>query len=216
MATAFDNAAFDRGTDVILRFFTTEQAEALVAYRGDEPIQSRIEELASKNTEGELSEQERAEYEGYLRANKFIAILQAKRASCWLRNHSHGRCHTKLVRHRAGNRCEYCGLPQAQSPLAPLHVEHIVPIKHGAVTIQTTSRWLVSTANLHKGSNVAGYDPHTGLLTELFHPRRQKWAEHFRRDGVVIVGLTAIGRATIEVLRMNSDEQLQLRIVSGW
>jgi hypothetical protein len=36
-----------------------------------------------------------------------------------------------LVRQRAGNRCEYCGLPQAQSPLARLHVEHILPKKHG-------------------------------------------------------------------------------------
>lgn len=78
MATTFDTAAFDRGTDAILRFFTTQQAEAMVAYRGDEAIQARIEDLAHKNTEGELTEQERAEYEGYVQANKFIAVLQAK------------------------------------------------------------------------------------------------------------------------------------------
>jgi hypothetical protein len=78
MATTFDPAAFDRGTDVILQFFTSEQATALAAYRGDESIQARIEELARKSTEGELTDQERAEYEGYVRANKFIATLQAK------------------------------------------------------------------------------------------------------------------------------------------
>jgi len=39
-------------------------------------LQIQIEELAMKSTEGELSTTERAEYEGYVRANKFIAILQ--------------------------------------------------------------------------------------------------------------------------------------------
>lgn len=37
----------------------------------------------------------------------------------------------RLVRERAGNRCEYCGLHQDESPLAVLHVEHIRPRKHG-------------------------------------------------------------------------------------
>jgi hypothetical protein len=78
MATTFDTAAFDRGTDAVLQFFTHDQAAALVAYRGDESLRSRIEELAAKNTEGELTDQERAEYEGYVQANKFVAVLQAK------------------------------------------------------------------------------------------------------------------------------------------
>lgn len=78
MAITLDTAAFDRGTDPILEFFTADQARALAAYRGDEALRTRIEELAQKNTEGELTESERAEYEGYVQANKFIAILQAK------------------------------------------------------------------------------------------------------------------------------------------
>ena len=57
---------------------TRQQAEGLVQYRGDSALQARIEELAEKNTEGELTDPERAEYEGYVRANKFIATLQAK------------------------------------------------------------------------------------------------------------------------------------------
>jgi hypothetical protein len=78
MATAFDTAAFDAGTDPILQFFTPEQARRLIAFRGDAAIQARFEDLAARNTEGLLSEEERAQYEGYVRANKFIAILQAK------------------------------------------------------------------------------------------------------------------------------------------
>jgi len=120
-----------------------------------------------------------------------------------------------LVRVRASNRCEYCGLRQEQSPLASLHVEHVVPKKHGGSDDPDNLALACIDCNLHKGSNIAGYDPDTGLLTELFHPRRHQWAEHFRWNGVFIVGVTPIGRTTVAVLRLNSDEQLQLRTVSG-
>jgi hypothetical protein len=50
----------------------------LTIHLGPHPVQAqaRIEELAGKSTEGQLTETERAEYAGYVRANKFIAILQ--------------------------------------------------------------------------------------------------------------------------------------------
>ena len=73
-----DAVAFDRATDGLLSFFTPEQARALIAYRGEACLRGRIEELADKNTEGELTADERAEYEGYVRANRFVAILQGK------------------------------------------------------------------------------------------------------------------------------------------
>ena len=73
-----DANAFDRGTDPILQFFTVEQARDIVQYTGDLELQRVIEELAAKANEGQLTPEERAEYEGYIRANKFVAILQAK------------------------------------------------------------------------------------------------------------------------------------------
>jgi len=78
MATGFDTAAFERGTDPILRFFTVEQARAIAEFRGDDSLEARIAELAAKCNEGELTPGEQAEYEAYVRANKFIALLQAK------------------------------------------------------------------------------------------------------------------------------------------
>ena len=78
MSTTFDTTAFDKGTDPILKFFTVDQARAIVSFRGDAQLQARIEELAAKCNEGDLSPEEVAEYEGYVKANKFIAILQAK------------------------------------------------------------------------------------------------------------------------------------------
>lgn len=78
MTTQADTSAFDRGTDQILPLLTFEQAQKLVAFQGEPELQARIEELAARSTEGQLTNEERAEYEGYARANKFIAVLQAK------------------------------------------------------------------------------------------------------------------------------------------
>lgn len=118
------------------------------------------------------------------------------------------------VRQRAGGRCEYCGLRQEQSPLAALHIEHITPKKHGGTDDPDNLALACIDCNLRKGTNVAGYDPATGVLTELFHPRRHIWSEHFAPQGPLIIGKTPIGRATVEVLQLNSEEQLQLRVVS--
>lgn len=41
-------------------------------------IPSEPRQLAERANEGELTAEEQAEYEGYVRANKFVAILQAK------------------------------------------------------------------------------------------------------------------------------------------
>ncbi len=65
--------------------------------------------------------------------------------------------------------------------------------------------------NLHKGPNLTGLDPATGDLTPLFHPRRHIWSEHFSVRGVQIEGVTAIGRATVQVLAINDPRRLELR-----
>jgi hypothetical protein len=116
-----------------------------------------------------------------------------------------------LVRTRASNRCEYCQLPQEDSPLAPLHIEHIIPQKHGGSDDLDNLALACIDCNLHKGSNLTGIDPETNEVMELFHPRLQEWSTHFAWDGISIVGLTAIGRTTVRVLAMNSDDQLALR-----
>jgi hypothetical protein len=65
--------------------------------------------------------------------------------------------------------------------------------------------------NLHKGVNLTGIDPDTNQVTVLFHPRRDQWEPHFEWRGIYLVGKTAIGRTTVRVLNMNSEDQLLLR-----
>ena len=63
---------------------------------------------------------------------------------------------------RARNHCEYCLLPQSLSPLASLQIEHVIPKKHGGDDALENLALACIDCNLHKGTNVAGYDPVTG------------------------------------------------------
>ena len=118
----------------------------------------------------------------------------------------------QLVRQRAGGRCEYCRLPQAGTQV-PFEIDHIVARKHRGPT--TAGNLAVSCyyCNVYKGPNLTGRDPSTGKVTSLYHPRRHKWSYHFRFEGSTLIGRTAIGRTTIEVLRMNHHQLVALREV---
>ena len=76
MMTTPETAAFDRGIRPLLQMVLLDKADAVLSFRPEPELQDRIEELAAKSTEGKLTAEERAEYGGYVRANKFIAILQ--------------------------------------------------------------------------------------------------------------------------------------------
>ena len=65
--------------------------------------------------------------------------------------------------------------------------------------------------NKFKGPNLAAIDPRTDKLVRLFNPRRQQWNANFSRRGVLILGRTAVGRATVELLRMNAVKRQSLR-----
>jgi hypothetical protein len=65
--------------------------------------------------------------------------------------------------------------------------------------------------NFQKGPNIAGYDPESRKLTRLFNPRRQRWRAHFRWEGPTLVGKTAVGRTTLDVLAMNHPDRVELR-----
>jgi 5-methylcytosine-specific restriction endonuclease McrA len=74
------------------------------------------------------------------------------------------------VRERAQNICEYCHLHQHDSPLAALHIEHVVPKIHGGTDDPDNLALACIDCNLHKGTNLTGIDPETSEVTELFLP----------------------------------------------
>jgi hypothetical protein len=116
----------------------------------------------------------------------------------------------RLVWHRAGDACEYCRLPQ-QFDVLPCQIDHIIAQKHHGLTTADNLALSCYNDNSRKGPNIAGLDPQTGELTRLFHPRQHSWHEHFNWNGPELVGLTAIGRTTVDVLGINLPERLEHR-----
>ena len=118
----------------------------------------------------------------------------------------------RLVWSRAGERCEYCHLPSALSPLR-FHIDHIIPRQHGGRTESENLALACLHCNRHKGPNLAGVDPLTGNVAQLFHPRREAWSDHFEWHGTELAGRTPVGRCTVQVLGINAPD---FRAVRDW
>jgi 5-methylcytosine-specific restriction endonuclease McrA len=123
----------------------------------------------------------------------------------------------RQVRRRARYRCEYCQLPQSAWPVRH-QVEHIIAEQHEGDDEPSNLALACAHCNLHKGPNLSGLDPVTRELTRLYDPRRDRWREHFAWQEAVLIGLTAVGRTTIQVLAMNDPVVVAIRealIVEG-
>ncbi len=124
------------------------------------------------------------------------------------------------VRKAAQDRCGYC-LSSQRYVLGKLEIEHIIP-RSKAGSNDESNLWLSCTlCNRYKGSQTNGVDQISGEKVALFNPRIQNWKEHFRwsPDGTQIIGLTPIGRATAEALRLNNEIAVEVRrnwVLAGW
>lgn len=120
--------------------------------------------------------------------------------------------HYPLVARRAGHRCEYCHAPEVAFNFA-FEIEHILPPRAGGADVEANLALGCRSCNLYKSDDVTGDDPLTGETVRLFHPRLDRWEEHFLVEpDSIIVGTTPIGRATVERVRMNSARQLAARV----
>lgn len=115
------------------------------------------------------------------------------------------------VRRRAGDRCEYCHIPQVAIPLIVFHIEHIVARQHAGDDSAENLALSCDRCNAYKGPNLTSIAPNTDEITPLFNPRHDVWEEHFRFEGGKIVGLTPTGQATVRLLNMNAQRRVQLR-----
>jgi hypothetical protein len=116
----------------------------------------------------------------------------------------------QLVWKRAHHRCEYCLIPQSADEL-PCHIDHVIARQHGGETEPWNLALACFTCNLHKGPNLSGRDPRTRKAVPLFNPRQHKWNWHFRWNGAILVGRTAIGRATVLTRAINLPHRVELR-----
>ena len=117
----------------------------------------------------------------------------------------------RQVRERAAERCEYCRLPDRIELTGPFHVEHIVARQHRGTDDLSNLAWACSRCNRHKGTNLSAVDPDSGKVVFLFNPRVEKWEGHFEIAVALILGTSAVGRATVHLLQMNADRRVELR-----
>jgi len=113
----------------------------------------------------------------------------------------------------ADHRCEYCRAPEAAFNFH-MEVEHIIPLSRGGADSKDNLALACQSCNLHKSDHLTAWDEVTQSFANLFHPRQQNWEDHFRVDieAGLIRGLTPVGRATIECLRINSAAQIRARL----
>lgn len=116
-----------------------------------------------------------------------------------------------FVEQRAESRCEYCRLHSDDAFLSH-EADHIIARKHGGKSTFENLAWACFLCNRYKGTDIASIDPDSGEVVPLFHPRQDRWAEHFRYEEGFIVPLTATGRATQRLLRFNRPESIELRL----
>jgi hypothetical protein len=111
---------------------------------------------------------------------------------------------------RAGECCEYCLLAQVDQFFA-FEVDHIIAEKHGGATQSDNLCLACPDCNAFKGSDVASVDwINEGIIVPLYHPRRQRWTEHFRLDMTSgrFEALTPEGRVTIFLLKLNDPDRI--------
>jgi 5-methylcytosine-specific restriction endonuclease McrA len=116
----------------------------------------------------------------------------------------------RRVRQRANGTCEYCRMA-SRFYRAPFQIDHVIAEQHGGRTVFSNLALACYHCNLKKGPNIAGKDPATKRTTRLFHPRHDRWEDHFRWRGAKLLGRTSIGRATIHVLEINDMAYLLVR-----
>jgi len=116
----------------------------------------------------------------------------------------------QLVYDRAQGCCEYCLMP-SQYAVKRHEVDHIRAEKHGGQTAPFNLCLSCFPCNRYKGSDLTSVDPLTDEVVLLFNPRQDKWANHFRFDGAKIEPMTATGRATVFLLRMNDEDVIDAR-----
>ena len=120
----------------------------------------------------------------------------------------------KAVAKRAKGCCEYC-LSQVRFATESFSVEHIKPRSRGGKTSLANLALACFGCNGHKHAKIEALDPISGKIIPLYHPRKQKWPDHFcwNDDFSFIMGVTSTGRATIEALKLNREGLVNLRKV---
>jgi 5-methylcytosine-specific restriction endonuclease McrA len=116
------------------------------------------------------------------------------------------------VTQRAQGRCEYCRSQEAFS-LDTFTIDHIHPVAGSGTDEPDNLAFACHNCNNRKQDDTTAIDPQTQERVPLFHPRHDRWSDHFfwSEDALTIVPATATGRATIMRLHLNRTGAVNVR-----
>jgi len=116
------------------------------------------------------------------------------------------------VRQRANFLCEYCHASERWQ-YVQFTVDHFMPITLGGADDIDNLALACFHCNRRKSNHLTAVDPLSARETALFNPRRDRWQDHFiwSVDGLMMLGLTPTGRATVEALLLNRDRIMNIR-----
>ncbi|HEY9600982.1 MAG TPA: HNH endonuclease [Allocoleopsis sp.] len=116
------------------------------------------------------------------------------------------------VRQRANYLCEYCHASEQWQYLA-FTIDHVIPLTIGGADTLDNLALACFHCNRKKSGKTTAIDPQSNTEVPLFSPRQHSWSEHFiwSADGLSIIGLTSIGRATVTALALNRERVINIR-----
>lgn len=118
----------------------------------------------------------------------------------------------RRIREHFRNCCAYCRTAEVLT-VVTFETEHITPLVEGGETVFENLCLACPSCNRHKATRQHAIDPGTGERVPLFHAHANIWEEHFvwADHGVTLQGLTPVGRATIDALKLNRPQLVRVR-----
>ena len=118
----------------------------------------------------------------------------------------------RLILSESKGFCEYCWSSSRFSP-SSFHFDHILPVSKDGQSIFDNIARSCAGCNGLKQDKIESFDPLTRQSYRLYNPRKDNWSEHFEwsANGLIIEGITGIGRATVELLQVNRLGNTNLR-----
>lgn len=113
---------------------------------------------------------------------------------------------------RAQYRCEYCRSPEDFS-LDTFTIDHVQPVAEAGSDDLDNLAFACHNCNNRKQDDRTALDPETRDRVPLYHPRQDRWSDHFQwsEDALTIVPMTATGRATVVRLQLNRTGAINVR-----
>ncbi len=118
----------------------------------------------------------------------------------------------QLIISRSKGYCEYCKCPSDFSTEL-FSIEHIIPRSKSGSNELDNLAYACIGCNIYKSDKTEFIDVVSQTISILYNPRKMNWIDHFIWDEslTIIIGKTAIGRATIEGLKLNRTPVKNLR-----